>query len=71
VGDAFSPIRGKCTWWREHDVDEDTWDTRLRESEKRVQCWCFVEGRTWTVTRADVPPDCPDARHCRYYIKHW
>jgi len=71
VGDAFSPIRGKCTWWREQDIDEDIWDTRLPTHAQRVDCWCFVEGRKWTITRGDVPLDCPDARHCRYHIKHW
>ncbi len=71
MGDAYSPIRGKCTWWREQEVEEDIWDVRLRESEKRVRCWCFVEGFVWTVNRTEVPENCPDNLHCRYYIRHW
>lgn len=68
--DGYSPIKGKCTWWREKAVDEDIWDTHLKEHEKRVTCSCFVEGQYWTFTRVDVPADCPDHNHCRYYIKH-
>jgi len=51
-------------------VDDDVWDMRLREDQKRVYCSCFVEGTGWTYTRADVPSDCPENRRCRYYIKH-
>lgn len=71
MGDAFSAIRGKCTWWREQDVEEDLWDPQLTKDKRRVRCWCFVEGKSWTVATADVPAECPDSRHCRYYIKHW
>ena len=65
----FSPIKGKCTWWREFPVEDDVWDVRLKDAEKRVECTCFVEGKSWTYPRAEVPVDCPDNRHCRYYIK--
>ncbi|TLM99236.1 MAG: hypothetical protein FDZ75_00560 [Actinobacteria bacterium] len=68
--EGYAPIKGKCTWWREMPNEEDRWDVRLKEHERRVYCSCFVEGKGWTVTRADVPSDCPDARHCRYYIKN-
>ena len=68
--DAFSPVKGKCLWWREIPNDEDTYGVRLKEHEKRVYCSCFVEGKGWTVSRGEVPEDCPDARMCRYYIKN-
>lgn len=71
MGDAFSPIKGKCMWWREQDVDEDIHDIRLTDPERRVRCWCFVEGKVWVEQSKVVPADCPDARHCRYYIKNW
>lgn len=70
MSDGYTPVKGKCTWWREAAVDEDIYDVRLKEHEKRVYCSCFVEGRGWTFTRADVPADCPENRHCRYYIKY-
>lgn len=69
MSDGYSPIRGKCTWWRERAVDEDIWDSRIREDAKRVTCSCFVEGNYWTFTRGEVPSDCPNQRACRYYIK--
>lgn len=70
MSDAYTPIRGKCTWWRELDDDEDQWDVRLKEFERRVHCSCFVEGKAWTWARQDLPADCPEYRHCRYYIKN-
>jgi len=70
MSDAYSPVKGKCTWWRERAVEDDIYDTRLKEHQKRVSCSCFVEGTAWTFARADVPSDCPDMRACRYYIKH-
>jgi hypothetical protein len=70
MGDGYTPVKGKCTWWREMAVDDDLFDTRLKEGRRRVSCSCFVEGKGWTVTRDELPADCPDARHCRYYIKH-
>lgn len=71
MSDSFTPIRGKCMWWREAVKEEDVHDVRLREDEKRVDCTCFVEGKGWAHTRGDLPPDCPENKHCRYYIKHW
>jgi len=68
--DPFAPVRGKCVWWREFPNEEDKYNVRLKEHEKSVQCSCFVEGKGWTIKRADIPDDCPDARKCRYYIKN-
>lgn len=68
--DPYAPIKGKCRWWREFPNDEDTHDPRLKEGQKRVYCSCFVEGKGWTVTKDEVPSDCPEARACRYYIKN-
>lgn len=68
--DAYAPIKGKCTWWRERPVEDDIYDTRLKDEERRIACSCFVEGKGWTFETAEVPSDCPDSRHCRYYIKH-
>lgn len=70
MSDAYTPIKGKCTWWREMPVEDDVYDTHLREYERRVVCSCFVEGLSWTMPRSDVPNDCPENRKCRYYIKH-
>jgi hypothetical protein len=70
MSDGFSPIRGKCTWWRERPVDEDVWDPRMKEGERRIDCSCFVEGRHWTYRSDEVPSDCEEWRHCRYHIKH-
>lgn len=70
MADAYTPIKGKCTWWRERPVDEDIYDARLKEDEKRVACSCFVEGRVWTLPAGEVPEDCPLSRQCRYYIRH-
>ncbi len=67
---AYSPIRGKCTWWRERAVDEDIYEVRLKDHQRRVTCSCFVEGHVWTHERGELPADCPEARHCRYYIRH-
>ncbi|PKQ16653.1 MAG: hypothetical protein CVT67_04480 [Actinobacteria bacterium HGW-Actinobacteria-7] len=71
MGDAYTPVRGKCTWWREMIVDEDVHNVRLKAGERRVTCSCFVEGKVWSSVEDDVPSDCPDAKHCRYYIKCW
>jgi hypothetical protein len=67
--DAYSPIRGKCTWWRETPDMDDEYDSSIREGEKRIRCLCFVEGRGWGFKVADLPVDCPDMLHCRYYIR--
>ncbi|MDH4139094.1 MAG: hypothetical protein OEV43_00815 [Coriobacteriia bacterium] len=69
--DIYSPIRGKCTWWREIPSEEDAHDLRVKAPDKRVNCSCFVEGEYWIHRSADVPSDCPNARSCRYYIKHY
>lgn len=70
MSDAYTPIKGKCTWWREKPVDDDIYDSRVAADDKRVNCSCFVEGKGWQMTRGEVPQDCPESRHCRYYIKH-
>lgn len=70
MSDAYSPIKGKCTWWREMPLQDDIYDVRLKDDEKRVNCSCFTEGKGWVFTRAELPGDCPDNRSCRYYIKH-
>lgn len=69
--DQYTPVRGKCTWWREISVEEDIYDVRLKDEERRVHCSCFVEGKMWSFVRAEIPAECPDNKHCRYYIKHW
>ena len=68
--DVFMPVRGKCTWWREIPHYEDAHDIRLKAEEKRINCSCFVEGDIWTFKAGEVPSDCPEMRHCRYYIKN-
>ncbi|HSK48509.1 MAG TPA: hypothetical protein VLA05_11010 [Coriobacteriia bacterium] len=70
MSSAFAPIKGKCTWWRESPVDEDVWDPRVKDAEKRVYCSCFVEGEGWMFGRSEVPENCPQNRRCRYYIRH-
>lgn len=70
MSDGYTPIKGKCTWWREAPVEEDTWDARLKDDERRVRCSCFVEGDVWTYMKTEIPENCPEARHCRYYILH-
>lgn len=64
----FSPIRGKCFYWREQLNVDDVYDTRVKKDERRVECSCFVEGDRWTYTASTVPADCPQRLHCRYYI---
>jgi hypothetical protein len=68
--DAYAPIKGKCTYWREKLNVDDEWDTRVKKAERRVDCTCFVEGRGWVVTVATIPSDCPARLTCRYYIKN-
>jgi len=43
--DPNAPIKGKCVWWREFPNEEDTYNVRVKEHDKRVNCSCFVEGR--------------------------
>ncbi|MHB1324364.1 MAG: hypothetical protein ACYCXZ_08555 [Coriobacteriia bacterium] len=64
----FAPIRGKCFYWRENLHEDDLYDSRVKKGERRMQCSCFVEGHRWTFTEEETPADCPDRRHCRYYI---
>ena len=71
VSGWYTPVKGKCTWWRESLHDDDVHDTTVKKPDKRVQCMCMVEGRSWTFTHVEVPSECPDSRHCRYYIKNW
>jgi hypothetical protein len=66
----YTPVKGKCTWWRESVHDDDAHNTSVKLPEKRVQCMCMIEGRGWTFTHAEVPSDCPESRRCRYYIKN-
>lgn len=67
--DAYSPVRGKCTWWREVPVEEDAHNIMIKPDEKRVRCTCFVEGHFWTHQAREVPEDCPLSRSCRYFIR--
>ncbi len=66
----YTPIKGKCTWWRESVHDDDLHNAAVKPEDKRVQCMCMVEGRGWTFTSAEVPADCPEHTRCRYHIKH-
>lgn len=68
--DAYAPVPGKCKWWREQANEDDKFDVRLKRGDKRVTCSCFVEGHYWISKASEVPADCPNARSCRYYIKH-
>ena len=70
VADQYTAIRGKCTWWRESENIEDSHDIMIKAADKRIDCVCFVEGRTWTFLRTEVPSECPENLHCRYYIKN-
>jgi len=65
----YAPIKGKCTWWREFPNEEDRFDSALRDSDRRVECVCFVEGDAWEYKFKDVPDDCPFYRRCRYHIR--
>ncbi len=64
----FSPIRNKCFYWREQPHYDDLYDPRVKQGQRRIVCSCFVEGDTWTYPEDDVPADCPQKVHCRYYI---
>jgi len=66
--DGYSPIRGKCFYWREQVDDGDRYNTRVKPEDWQVECTCFVEGTRWLHTVSTVPADCPQKRHCRYYI---
>lgn len=69
MSNAYAPVRGKCTFWREAAHPDDEYDMRLKQPDKRVNCSCFVEGHVWTLKAADLPEDCPLYRSCRYYIR--
>jgi hypothetical protein len=69
TGDSYSPIRGKCVWWREVEDVEDRFDINVKPADKRVDCSCFVEGYQWVFPTIEVPPECPRCRGCRYYVK--
>ncbi|MDA3936350.1 MAG: hypothetical protein PF636_05725 [Actinomycetota bacterium] len=68
--DPYTPIKGKCNWWRENLMEDDRYDTSIKDDDKRVACSCFVEGFFWEYRAADVPSNCPQNRSCRYYIRH-
>ncbi len=67
--DAFSPIPGKCQFWREQPDEDDRYDSSIRFEDKRVRATCWIDGELWVVTNATVPSDCPKRMQCRYYIK--
>ncbi|PKQ21161.1 MAG: hypothetical protein CVT66_01525 [Actinobacteria bacterium HGW-Actinobacteria-6] len=67
--DAFSPIRGKCMYWRQQANLDDAYDMSVKKEDKRVTCTCFVEGDMWSMKMKEIPSDCPNRRSCRYYIK--
>ncbi len=67
--DAYTPIKGKCMWWREIMVEEDAHDIMIKREDKRVRATCFVEGYDWLYTKKEIPSDCPKTRQCRYYIR--
>ena len=68
--DAYSPIKGKCNWWREEADEQDSHDPTLKDAQRKVNCSCFVEGDRWSFAASEVPKDCPTSRSCRYYIKN-
>jgi hypothetical protein len=69
TGDPYSPIRGKCVWWREVPDAEDRFNISVKPAHKRVDCSCFVEGYQWVFPTAEIPSECPRCRGCRYYVK--
>jgi len=69
--DAYTPVRGKCTWWREATNEDDRWNMLVKVHDRRIICSCFVEGNLWEYRNSEMPTDCPDARRCRYHIRHW
>ncbi len=67
--DPYSPLKGKCRFWREVANEEDRYDPSVPPEGRRITCSCWVEGDVWNVTNATLPDDCPMRFHCRYYIK--
>ena len=70
VEGGYAPVKGKCTWWREAFHEDDAQEMSIKLPAKRVRCSCSVEGQGWTYVYAELPPDCPESRRCRYYIKN-
>jgi len=68
--DEYSPIKSKCVWWRESPDVEERYNPTIKPENVKVHCSCFLEGYVWTARRKEVLADCPNSRHCRYYIKH-
>jgi len=66
--DGYSPIRGKCTYWRERMNEEDRHSIMVKKEDKRVECTCFIEGYSWMHTASTVPKECPERFRCRYYV---
>jgi hypothetical protein len=67
--DSYAPVRGKCVWWREMANSEDRFDANLKPAEKRWDCSCFVEGYRWEFVFTEVPSECPNSRHCRFFVR--
>lgn len=67
--DQFTPVKGKCLYWREALNEDERWNVRLKPEQRHVDCTCFVEGDLWQFLIGEVPEDCPTKRSCRYYIK--
>jgi len=67
--DAFSPVKGKCRFWRESSEIDDLYNMSIKAEDKRVVCTCFVEGDMWVMPAKDTPVDCPTRYKCRYYIR--
>jgi len=68
--DAYSPVKGKCAFWRELPNDDDTWDHSVKKDDRRVTCTCFIDGDIWLKTVSTVPTDCPRRHKCRYYVRY-
>ena len=66
---AYTPVRGKCVYWREAANMDDEYDITVKKPDKRVEGSCFVEGDLWRFTVSTAPKDCPNYLSCRYYIK--
>jgi hypothetical protein len=67
--DGFTPIRGKCAYWRERMDEEERHSASVKAEDKRVVATCFIEGDRWVYTASTLPKDCPQRRQCRYYVK--
>jgi hypothetical protein len=67
--DAYSPIKGKCQFWREQPDEDDAYTLSVKPEDKRIRCTCWVDGDLWVFKAAEVPSDCPKRMQCRYYIK--